>query len=329
MSESILSLKATKNFGILKELKIMSFRLQIYQFNQIQKTVRIGIPKSKLLRSSLSSSHKIKKMDDATIVDVVMADAELDYMDIDLGVQDYGHLISHGALSSMFCSPKFMTPAYNQFKVGSCVPFAVTGALGALVALDSIHYGDGSQDALDFSKQEIVDCLPIPEGRGTTISAGYDYVRRHGLHLEKDYPYRRGCFACRCHELKGRPKYTFLRTRSIYPNDVQDILNYHPLTALMAVYRSFQLFCSPHVSFMDLMGIYSPDPGEVQRCDYVGAPVLHAVLVVGYGFKNSELYYIIKNSWGVKWGVNGYACVAARLVHTFRFPVGCRKMSNL
>ena len=48
--------------------------------------------------------------------------------------------------------------------------------------------------------------------------------------------------------------------------------------------------------------IASGEPPDPQR--------RHAVVVVGYGFRGKERMFLIRNSWGETWGIDGYSWVS-------------------
>jgi C1A family cysteine protease len=38
--------------------------------------------------------------------------------------------------------------------------------------------------------------------------------------------------------------------------------------------------------------------------------IRHALLIIGYGIENGVKYWLVQNSWGTDWGLNGFAKIA-------------------
>lgn len=51
---------------------------------------------------------------------------------------------------------------------------------------------------------------------------------------------------------------------------------------------------------------YDPTINPVHKCRVSDNQINHGVMLVGY----TPTYWIIKNSWGTKWGLDGYAYIS-------------------
>lgn len=187
------------------------------------------------------------------------------------------------------------TSVKNQGSCGSCVAFV---SLGAVEALSRIAANDSSLN-VDLSEADLFGCGGRACSQGWSASKAAQRLQDTGVAAEACLPYsvQGGALANACSAMCADSQPVKIASWSYIYNpadtaeatqQIKQALQNGPVVGSMKVYTDFFYYGSGAYEH-----VYGAERGG------------HAVLIVGYN--DAGGYWIIKNSWGAEWGVNGYA----------------------
>ncbi len=132
---------------------------------------------------------------------------------------------------------------------------------------------------------------------GGYMDMAWEYIANHGIVKDSCFPYQAGSGfapACRSSCVDGEPfkKYKCKAGSIRNPKSVEEIkseiFTHGPVEGAFTVYEDFFSYSS---------GVYEHTWG--------GMSGGHAIKILGFGEENGTPYWLIANSWGPSWGING------------------------
>ncbi len=184
-------------------------------------------------------------------------------------------------------------PVRNQGDCGACWAFATTGTIES-------HRAIKFNLKKYLSPQQMVDCDSHEKGcKGGWPSIALNYAAKNGIVSDQSYPYHAANENCKSEVVESETEATIdsnfnsCEEEECMENDYQyKMLEKGPVAIVIDAYNT---------NFFNYKsGIYDEECGEPN----------HAIMLVGYGENSDgEKYWIIRNSWGDSWGMNGYGYV--------------------
>ncbi|KAL9164037.1 hypothetical protein ABFS82_06G080100 [Erythranthe guttata] len=160
---------------------------------------------------------------------------------------------------------------------------------------------------------------------GASVLLGLNYIRMHGIALEANYPFVRRRQNV---NIENIPKQTRITIDAVHSMEkyslerIKAVIRKHPVAGRIRPFESLKRWRGDATAgkiYMKHVLVEGDKEPEVN----------HAVVITGYGVDADGVeYYIIKNSWGRKWGVDGYAKVSIDLVTPTVYPLGVRLVSD-
>lgn len=203
----------------------------------------------------------------------------------------------------------YLSPVKQQGNCGSCWAFSSTNALETFMRFKGYSIQR-------LSEQELVDCSTENNGcNGGFMHKAFNYIiDNEGLSSNQDYPYVAKTHQCQ----KGNCMIDNENISDCIPllqNVNGSALTQYEFNVPRSIIdRVLSLQISPICIALDASSIYFQfyKSGVIDVQINKTQHLNHAVLLVGYGFDEGGLYWIIQNSWGVQWGDNGFCKIRVK-----------------
>jgi cathepsin B len=206
----------------------------------------------------------------------------------------FGALMDYLTVPASFDSrtqwPKCVGAIRNQADCGSCWAFSATEVLADRYCIDQ-----GVNIVL--SPQWLVSCDTTNYGCGGGILPyAWKYLASHGVPADSCDPYTSGdndesgsCSANCASFYKATAATSYTTPAAIQAA----IIAGGPVQTAFTVYQDFMSYSS---------GVYVHKTGSE-----LGG---HAVKIIGWGVSGTQNYWIVANSWGTDWGLDGFFWIA-------------------
>ena len=186
------------------------------------------------------------------------------------------------------------SPVEDQGDLGSCTGNALVGALEYLEKKDRVPFIDLSRLFIYYNERVIEHS--VSSDAGAVIRDGIKSLAKQGVCSEVSWPYDVSQFVVRpsvpCYREASKHVITAYQRLQIVDEMRACLAGGFPFVFGFSVYESFE---SDRVAKTGVV----PMPKRSEKL--LGG---HAVLAVGYDDKSKR--FIVRNSWGPGWGMQGY-----------------------
>ncbi|KAM9976004.1 hypothetical protein ACTFIR_009845 [Dictyostelium discoideum] len=177
-------------------------------------------------------------------------------------------------------------------------------SFSAIGVVESSHFIK-NKELITLSEQNIIDCT-IDMGNngcmGGLASIAFDFIiKQKGIDSEFNYPYEG--YLVEPYEGRGRCRYNSFYSKASISSYIEiERFNENELTQSLLKSPVSVMIDASQLSFM----LYKSGVYKDPSCS--STILNHGILNIGFGVtpENGNEYYILKNSFGTKWGMKGY-----------------------